>query len=370
MIITEEIKQLSEILEILCIELEISRSQYEDAKQKYEDVGAWLNAEDSELAESDPEIYPQGSFSLGTTVKPLGQEEFDIDLVCELQNSGYENQSSTKMKIGNRLVSHETYKKMLEEKNRCWRLNYAGNFHMDILPAIPNRNKCASCILVPDKRFREWKDSNPKGYVEWFENKMLEIKKAILKELKEVEDLPDYGPDIKTPLQRSVQLLKRHRDFIFRDEEDNAPISIVITTLAAKAYRNEANLYNALLNIIDGMPSQVDYIAGFPAVINPTNSNENFAEKWTSDPEKFDYFNEWLMKLRQNINKILEKRGINEIGEALGSIFGEEYTKKTIGKYAEKLTELRRKSQLKSGIGTGILGSTGKTIKKSTFYGA
>jgi len=362
MIITEEIKQLSEILEILCIELEISRSQYEDAKQKYGAVGAWLNAEYSELAESEPEIYPQGSFSLGTTVKPLGQEEFDIDLVCELQNSGYENQSSTKMKIRNRL--------MLEEINRCWRLNYAGNFHMDILPAIRHRSKCASCILVPDNRLREWKDSNPKGYVEWFENKMLEIKKVILKELKEVEDLPDYGPDIKTPLQRSVQLLKRHRDFIFRDDDENAPISIVITTLAAKAYRNEANLYNALLNIIDGMPSQVDYIGGFPAVINPTNSNENFAEKWTSDPEKFDYFNEWLMKLRQNLNKILEKRGIDEIGEALGPIFGEEYTKKTIVKYAEKLTELRRKSQLKSGIGTGILGSTGKTIKKSTFYGA
>jgi hypothetical protein len=370
MIITEEVKQLSEILEILCIELDISLSQYEDAKRKYEAVSAWLDYNDSELVKFEPEIYPQGSFSLGTTVKPLGQEEFDIDLVCELQNSTHIDQRSLKMMVGTRLSNHETYKTMLEEKNRCWRLNYAGSFHMDILPAIPNLYKCSSCILIPDRKLSEWKESNPKGYVDWFESKMLEIKKIKLKEMKEIEGLPEYIPDIKTPLQRSVQLLKRHRDITFRDDAERAPISIVITTLAAKAYWNEPSLYNALLNIIDRIPSQVDYIYECPAVINPTNESENFAEKWTNDPGQFDYFNQWLLKFRQNLNKILEKKGFDEIGEALSTIFGEDYVKKSIVKYSERLTDLRKKGQLRSTIRTGILGAMGNPIKKNTFYGA
>ena len=38
-----------------------------------------------------------------------------------------------------------------------------------------------------------------------------------------VEDVPPY--EWKTPLQRSIQILKRHRDVMFRDEPRRAPRS-------------------------------------------------------------------------------------------------------------------------------------------------
>ena len=45
-----------------------------------------------------------------------------------------------------------------------------------------------------------------------------------------VEDVPTY--ELKTPLQRAVQLLTRHRDVMFADNPDVAPISMILTNLA------------------------------------------------------------------------------------------------------------------------------------------
>jgi hypothetical protein len=56
----------------------------------------------------------------------------------------------------------------LERLKRCLRLNYAGAFHLDILPACPNDRLGGGAILVPDRKLECWKDSNPKGFAEWF----------------------------------------------------------------------------------------------------------------------------------------------------------------------------------------------------------
>ena len=55
-------------------------------------------------------------------------------------------------------------------------------------------------------------------------------KRTFAKENKlEIEDVPTYR--VKTPLQMAIQLLKRHRDIYFQNNNENAPISIIITTL-------------------------------------------------------------------------------------------------------------------------------------------
>lgn len=368
MIVEAQKKQLGTILDSLCEELDISQSDYEDAKSKYDAVGDWLAKPESELAKYKPEIYPQGSIGLGTAIKPLGKDEFDVDLVCELQISRESHQTDVKNIVGRRLAQNEKYKKMLKEKNRCWRLNYAGKFHMDILPAIPDIQKGNSCLLVPDREMREWKASNPKGYVKWFESRMMIIFNELLEARAEVEDLPD-NHSIKTPLQRAVQILKRHRDIAFKKDKDNAPLSIVITTLAAKAYNNEEDLFEALTNIINGIPKQIDYRDSYPVVLNPTNREENFAEKWLEYPNSYIEFKKWLKKIESDLDFILKQRNMKAINESISPVFGEKLAEKGMLRYAEKIDRQRRKGTLKMSKNSGILGITGITLSKNTFYG-
>ena len=76
--------EFSEMLEYLAESLDISESRFKEAEGRYKAVGKWLERDESVVAEFDPAIYIQGSFRLGTVIKPISDEErYDIDLVCE-----------------------------------------------------------------------------------------------------------------------------------------------------------------------------------------------------------------------------------------------------------------------------------------------
>ena len=73
--------ELYRILDAICHDLEITEAQYEAAKANYEAVSAWLSASDDPVLKY-LDLYVHGSTGLGTTVKPLGRDEFDVDLIC------------------------------------------------------------------------------------------------------------------------------------------------------------------------------------------------------------------------------------------------------------------------------------------------
>ena len=137
-------------LERVCVQLELTPTQYKDAEQKYGAVGKWLLDTGSPLAIYDPEIYPQGSMLLGTTVRPQGRIEYDLDLVCQLHWCANQPPMVIYQWVHDRIADHETYRAMLEKLKRCVRLNYAGDFHMDILPACPDDQIGNGSIVVPD----------------------------------------------------------------------------------------------------------------------------------------------------------------------------------------------------------------------------
>ena len=136
-------ERLNLLLRYIADELDISETHHKLAEQHYQAVGNWLGADGSLLAPFNPDIYPQGSFRLGTVVKPIsGEDRYDIDLVCQLELPRQQvTQRRLKQMVGDRLKENKTYAEMLEpEGRRCWTLQYADSarFHMDILPAIPD----------------------------------------------------------------------------------------------------------------------------------------------------------------------------------------------------------------------------------------
>ena len=193
--------QCSPLLEAIAEALDIPERHYKQAIKQYESIGTWLEREESGVACYSPEIYPQGSFLLGTVIKPIsGAEEYDIDLVSELRLQKTEiSQEKLKCLVGAEIKSYVQANNMNsqpEERQRCWTLNYAdgAQFHTDILPAIPDAepfklfleskghspsNWADSAIAITDTTLPnysqitpDWSHSNPKGYAEWFRSRM------------------------------------------------------------------------------------------------------------------------------------------------------------------------------------------------------
>src|SRR5699024_8742703 len=111
--------------------IELPARAYDLAKKRYEDLGEYLSRPESDIAQFNPKISPQGSFRLGTAIRPLGREEYDVDLNCVLRDGITEktiSQKNLKKLVGNELKEYRRERNInapLEEKRRCWRLLYA-----------------------------------------------------------------------------------------------------------------------------------------------------------------------------------------------------------------------------------------------------
>jgi len=351
--------------------LDLTPSQHAEVVNSYTSVGEWLDAPDSPLRPYRPLVYVQGSGALGTLTKPLGRDDFDIDATCVVTIPENVTPAELKRMIGARLKDHEAYRAMLEEKARCWRLNYARAFHLDIIPAKPKFPYTElTAIYITDKELRLWKESDPKAYIAWFNlRKALAKTSFVGRAQANVEPAPHQeSPAEKGPLPIAIQLMKRHRDVTFQGRDD-APISIIITTLAAHAYQQERSITGTLRNVLERMPTFIDYSLGYANVANPTIKAENFADKWRKHPEREDAFYEWNEKAKGHLDRLSGAKGSAQVRAALIPFLGEKRVDIVLNRMAEK-TNAKRSTGLKIDTKTGLVGvSSGIVVPRASFYG-
>ncbi|MHA3771629.1 nucleotidyltransferase domain-containing protein [Verrucomicrobiota bacterium sgz303538] len=384
--------ELVAILDVLGQEIELPPSRVADAKLRYETIGDVLVGEGSALRPFGPRVYAQGSIGLGTPIKPLKTHEFDVDLACLFSERPSSVPDEVRRAVFNRLNGHGRYAGKVKLLARCIQLTYADEFHMDIMPCIPGTD---SKVQVPDKRAGGWVLSDPEGYALWFSGcaalSPMRIKKAestienrefSASANAQVDPFPEWDGLRKRPLQRCVQLLKRHRDKMFYEDKSKAPSSIVITTLAAHSYaravrRNDYECPIDLLeDVIDGMPDFIEVVeyAGQPVdyrIINPVLRSENFASKWKDDPALSENFHAWHTRARQSIQQLskLMGRGLHELGHVLGEDYGQESAQAALRRFSNRVHEEQESGRL--GIivgGSGMLRQT-RTVPKHTNFG-
>lgn len=324
---TTQFAEYSALLNGLAAALDIPDHLYEDAVVRYEDVGNWLGEETSPLAPYSPKVYPQGSFRLGTVIRPITEvEHFDIDLVCRLDMQKEQTtQADLKKRVGDRLKQRADLEEKLEESRRCWNLDYPPHFHMDVLPCLPNPEQHPSGILLTDTNLVRWQKSNPIDYADWFYERMTVALNVGLTKFAEarkadVATVPQW--QIRTPLQRVVQLLKRHRNIYFADDQENCPASIIITTLAASAYNNQLDLGESIISVLEGMIGFIDYEDGRYIVRNPVELDENFADKWNEKPDRMKAFFRWFKQVQTDFLVIGQSRPLSEFAETLSPALG------------------------------------------------
>jgi hypothetical protein len=113
--------QLTDLIEA-CQHLEPTAYQRDIARQRYEGVGDWLSRSDDPLL-AGIEIRIQGSVAIGTTVKPIGPQEYDVDLVAHVPDVDIViSPAMLKKQIGDRLRDNGNYAPLVKEMARCWRI--------------------------------------------------------------------------------------------------------------------------------------------------------------------------------------------------------------------------------------------------------
>lgn len=303
-------------LDEVAAEMYISENDHLHAIYNYVHVSRWLS--DSNRF-GNPNVYLHGSFRLGTVARPTfnGIEvNYCIDMVCEFPECPKGTRpENIKYVVGERLQAHSEYSTLVSyEGSKCWNIIFGTesgrNFQLKILPSISKPTIKSETSVIITKRSEhhyEWLASDPEGYASWFDSR---------------NGYPNSRV-ISTPLQRAIQIMKRHRDMIYciQPPMKYPPASIVITTLAAQLYSHELTTFSALSNIvnkIDGYRNllEYDFVSSGPLtadfisrmsdgtwyVGNPMNPQENFASCWHhNNDEGARSFFAWIRSIKEDL---------------------------------------------------------------------
>ena len=326
--------------------LDITPTMRRSAIEKYEAVATYLQEHGI-----DCNIYPQGSFAIGTVVRPILSDNYDLDTICELFVDKNETSAKeTKESVGLVLKDSKRYGD-IQEYDTCWTKEYSEGFNIDLVPAVneetekkitlkskatANANLIDSSIAITkgtSPQYR-WSTSNPKGFINWFEtinrpfleyNKM-ERRNILFEQNRAVFDSVEAIPDEddRSALQIAIQILKRHRDEHFlklhSQNKNDRPISAIITTIVAsiaKGLKKNLNPLELLVKVVNEIKvyaqladmEQIRFTQKYAALNlikrdngkwslpNPANPEDNLIDSWNDTSEKQNKaasFFEWI----------------------------------------------------------------------------
>ena len=157
---------------------------------------------------------------------------------------------------------------------------------------------------------------------------------------------------------------------MFVDDED-APISIIITTLAARGYDGSRSVIGALSGVLERMPRYVMRTnTGAAFVENPVNPLENFADKWVTHPRREQCFVRWIAQARLDLER-LESARLSNMQNPLSCWVGQPAATRAIKAYAQ-IIQSQRDTRIAVSAATGELASKSAQAVVSprhTFFG-
>jgi len=377
------------VIDRIIAALELSHTQHGEATRSYQAVAQVLA---KWIPGINVAIHPQGSMRQGTTIKPMNQEQFDLDMLCWLELDAAQNApEAVYERVWTALGKDETYRGMRNKKSRCIELIYPAEkqFHLDVVPAVP-ASALNGSIYVPDQELKRWCHSSPLVFCDkWFKKAgetLPRIHKIAIANARDekiinasayVEPMPEYGAFEKTPLQRVVQLLKRDRDVHFQNDTKYRPASVLLTTLTTHSYSSVvqdsvSDLFEFVLKVVAKLPDFIEVTGPVNrrtfAVFNPVNHPENFAEKWTE--EHYARFRAWHTRLMTGLQCIAESRGqgMDVLLNRISDNFGKQAVIKAADALGADTRALHEEGRLR--VSSGLVGTVGAIVPSTINFGS
>ena len=250
----------------------------------------------------------QGSYALGTLIKPVDDnDEYDADIQIVMNQNPKWSAKDYVLEVNKTLKGNKNYADKLRLRTRCVTVDYAGDFHLDVVPRVTIGGKHYVCNRV-DNKFEE---TDGTGYRDWF-NEQNRI----------------TGGNLK----RVVRLLKYLRDH----KNSFTAKSILLTTLAGNTIRASDEGTEAVGTVADTLETILtrmnDYLQqhpNMPDIKNPVLQTETFNRHW--DQRKYANFRDRVQSYARTA-----KQGKAELssGKAIRiwqDLFGEDFGKASSG---------------------------------------
>lgn len=256
---------------------------------------------DTELGDQVREHIPQGSWAHRTIIKPLNNHEFDADILLRLDQVPEWTEQQYLDEVWAALRRSSTYRDKIKKKNRCVRVVYAGDCHVDVVPHI---HLAEGRQVIVNHEEATFEDTNPEGFTAW---------------MKERDTLAHRN------LRKILRLLKYLRDY----KQTFSVPSVILTLLVAERVTawGADELYKdvptALKNLLADLDMWLKLYPTMPRLEDPSCPGTTFNHRW--DQAQYENFRNKIAMYSGWVTEAYEETDKQKSLTAWQRVFGDAF---------------------------------------------
>jgi len=248
-------------------------SRIEKLDSRVEAVGNFLSGGDNAIANNFSELIPQGSYAQRTIINPVGPtDEFDADVLLDMgEVEGWDAHDYVE-KLYLVFRSSSTYRDMVNRRSRCVTVDYAGDFHMDVVPYLTRHDQ----RFITNRNDNAYELTNPEGFNEW---------------------LDEQNRLTSGRLVKVLRLLKYLRDYKNTFSVKSVVLTILVggrvgSTVLLSDPDHYQDLPTTLVNLLQDLNTYLMANPSMPSLDDPSCPTENFNHRW--DQAQYANFRKWI----------------------------------------------------------------------------
>ena len=287
-------KHVEEFDNFIKCEVNLDTNHYSLLQERVRLVSEYL----SQDLESFEKRENQGSYALGTVIKPVNGRDYDSDVLIYMMDDSGRGPSGYLNELYVCLGKHPDYSRKLRKGTKCVEINYGDGFHMDVVPCVTRGDQDFVC----NTRTGKFDPTDGTGYREWF-NQKTEVTNGHLK-----------------TVTRLLKYMRNHKGSF------DVPSVVLTTLIGHSVHFNEQgqrfkDAPDTLKTVANRMNAFLQATPKMPRFRNPARRNERFDKGW--EQNQYSNFQENFKAYNNRINGAFEESNRHASIQKWRNLFGD-----------------------------------------------
>lgn len=263
-------------------EVNLNQNRLDTLQERVTAIESFLEAEvtfESMLLD----LIPAGSWAHRTIIKPVAENDtFDADVLLHVdEQEGWQPKDYVE-KLYQAFRGSSTYTSLAHRHTRCVRINYAGEFHIDVVPYLEQGGLHYITNRVEPEETGQFEESNPEAFTVWIDEKQRVTNGSFIKVVRLLKYLRDFK---NTFTCKSIILLTLLGD----------QVNEIEASLNPSLYADVPSTLNTLLRkLADSLPESM------PDILDPAGTGDNFSDRYK---DEWNYAN-FRTQIQRYANKV------------------------------------------------------------------
>ena len=250
---------------------------------------------------------PQGSWAHRTIIKPIEGNEFDADFMLVIDEQKGWTPRDYINNVYTSLRETAAYRDKTRKKNRCVRVTYANDCHIDIVPFTVLSD---GRQVIMNHETDEWEETGPDEFTAWLKAK---------------------NDTAQGNLRRVIRLTKYLRDHHMNFKRTR---SVILTIILGERISEIKKIYNpqyysdlptAFVHIMEDLNQWMQERPVLPDLPDPSGANNDFSHRWNQ--ESYDNLRNKVKTIAGDARTALDASSIDESLMLWQAVFGNDFKK-------------------------------------------